>query len=919
MLKNFHKTISILLTTAFIASSLNISTAQAGEMTVPLMPKPGTMVNLSPTFTPAYLKGIVIHPDNALQFDFLIDKGNGNLNTQQKDQEYTKLVKYFLAALTVPDVDQWVNLSPYEKDRIITDDFGKTVMGRDLLAQDYLLKQITSSLMYPESGIGKSFWDKVYAKTQEQFGNTNIPVNTFNKVWIVPDQAVVYESGNTAYVQSSHLKVMLEQDYLAINKNSISSSNRQANANGNREVTSQIIRQIILPELEREVNQGKNFAQLRQVFSGMILATWYKKSLKESLLGKVYADKSKINGVDQPACLPAGTQCKNNEQIYQQYLQAFKKGVYNFIKEETDNYTHQPIPRKYFAGGASNSFAMVAKFQIISNEAMSAEVKGDIALDAAQISLDQALAQASPESTLYINESTVPLTTRLSPGSISEKDVAERTKFRITAISGGSLVLDRVIRFRVKNNVRIPLRLRDNPLLPDQKAMIDALIRRKTMVYFVQTTEGYRLQVDAQKGVDRGMVSKTRRYMEKLGVDGEMSGLTRRAVLTALVAGASGISRKASGEALREMGKPIETGAERQDVVELLKGLLEDNGKHVSGDEARNIFRGVIQGNYKVSHYGAKVNKTTEILKVHPGFDETPTVVIRYTRTVDLGAGPSKIIDEDNSSYSAFRYLGKNSVSWKINGHEYMITFDKKDYSIKDQAMSSFTRRAALAVVATLAFSTIPSSDAQAQAEARPIASYPEAVATVDMLTKLLEGNGNNIVEGKDVFEKEIRYIFKPIEYRNSKVRWTKAIEISSGSFDAGTKPVFISYTFDLDSRQQQVNTTFISTANILYVNDRTRLLRINGHQFIITFDGKTYSINDQAMAVKANISDLGGIDMNAANMDLQIKRDGKGVPLPASMQDMAQLSRIEGFVPRILGIQPAALLPVFQSSSPSK
>ena len=108
------------------------------------------MVHLSPEFTPAHLQGLTIHPDNALKFDFLIHKGDGQLDNDQKKEEYTKLVKYFLASLTIPDEDQWVNLSPYEHNRIIKDDFGKTEMGRDLLSQDYLLKQITSSLMYPE-------------------------------------------------------------------------------------------------------------------------------------------------------------------------------------------------------------------------------------------------------------------------------------------------------------------------------------------------------------------------------------------------------------------------------------------------------------------------------------------------------------------------------------------------------------------------------------------------------------------------------------------------------------------------------------------------------------------------------------------------------------------------------------------------
>ena len=42
---------------------------------------------------------------------------------------------------------------------------------------------------------------------------------------------------------------------------------------------------------------------------------------------------------------------KETQRIYQRYLQAFKKGVYNYIKEEQDSLTQQSIPRKYFSGG----------------------------------------------------------------------------------------------------------------------------------------------------------------------------------------------------------------------------------------------------------------------------------------------------------------------------------------------------------------------------------------------------------------------------------------------------------------------------------------------------------------------------------------------------------------------------------------
>ncbi len=48
-----------------------------------------------------------------------------------------------------------------------------------------------------------------------------------------------------------------------------------------------------------------------------------------------------------------------------------------------------------------------------------------------------------------------------------------------------------------------------------------------------------------------------------------------------------------------------------------------------------------------------------------------------------------------------------------------------------------------------------------------------------------------------------------------------------------------------------------------------------------------------------------GGIDLNGANLDLRIKRDGNGVPLPFVQQDPAMLDSIDGLQIFILNIQP--------------
>ena len=213
---------------AFLGNFCLLPPAQAQLV----LPAPGQMVALSPAFSPAVLKGVKLDPKDPFRFHFFVDQGDslplvGRAREGDLKAESSKLIKYFFASLTIPEKDLWVNLSPYEKDRIVPDEFGRTAMGRDLLAQDYLLKQITASLIYPENEMGKQFWQKVYAQAQARYGTTNIPVNTFNKVWIMPDKAVVYEHGGTAFVLENHLKVMLEEDYLALAKNQTPTKGRQ--------------------------------------------------------------------------------------------------------------------------------------------------------------------------------------------------------------------------------------------------------------------------------------------------------------------------------------------------------------------------------------------------------------------------------------------------------------------------------------------------------------------------------------------------------------------------------------------------------------------------------------------------------------------------------------------------------------------
>ena len=184
------------------------------------LPIPGSMVSESAPFAPLALKGLVVNPHKPLEFQFIVDTGRGLQGISSIKEQADQLVKYFLAGITIPEGDLWVNLSPYEKNRMVPEVLGQTDLGRDLLAQDYILKQLTASLIYPEKDLGREFWNKVYQRAKEHFGTTDVPVNTFNKVWILPDQAQVYENGNAAYVTKATLKVMLDEDYLALSRHS---------------------------------------------------------------------------------------------------------------------------------------------------------------------------------------------------------------------------------------------------------------------------------------------------------------------------------------------------------------------------------------------------------------------------------------------------------------------------------------------------------------------------------------------------------------------------------------------------------------------------------------------------------------------------------------------------------------------------
>lgn len=316
-----------LLVTLFVADIIRVQNTDASVLG---LPEPTAMLSVGTIKELPSLKGIRINPDNPLDIEFIVD--SGTLESVTKE-EASVLVQYFLAGLTIPKKDFWVNLSPYEHDRIIDDELALTKAGKDILAQDYILKQVSSSLTHPKTQIGQAYWSLV---------NSNkliVNSDTFNKIWITPERAAVYEDSdkNITFITDASLKVLSEEDYLASNVGAqhaapgIKSESQIASASDS-----------LISEITREVNEGDNFAKLRQIYHSLILASWFKEKLKKSVLNS-YINKKQVSGIDT-----ADPSAK--EKIWKLYCESFNKGVYNFIKRDSAKH-YKNKRRRFFSGG----------------------------------------------------------------------------------------------------------------------------------------------------------------------------------------------------------------------------------------------------------------------------------------------------------------------------------------------------------------------------------------------------------------------------------------------------------------------------------------------------------------------------------------------------------------------------------------
>lgn len=294
------------------------------------------------------IRGIEISNLDRLDLKFNFD------TMSKKDiskEDMVRLIKYFLGFLSIPTDNLWVNLSSYEKDRMLPDNLAKLDIGKDMLLEDFLLKQIASYVTDPKTTYGKQYWNKVREVSYNLLGHTKAGVNSCYKVWIVPQKAVICQNKSKdslrAFIKEAKLKVMLEEDYLQVSQSSMAKMSK-ADDKVNQ-AAKEIFKRDLIPVIEYQVNNAASFAPLRQLYYALILANYFKSHLGVDKVYGRFIDRSSANNIS----LKNPEMVKEN--IYNSYLKNAKEGVYNYLSKEYDQYSKEKVLRKYFSGGIVNS------------------------------------------------------------------------------------------------------------------------------------------------------------------------------------------------------------------------------------------------------------------------------------------------------------------------------------------------------------------------------------------------------------------------------------------------------------------------------------------------------------------------------------------------------------------------------------
>jgi hypothetical protein len=281
---------------------------------------------------------------STLQLRYLSDNGNGvqyafRANELASDklsfggQQAARLASdSFFVFLALPAAAQTVNLNPTEPNRIIDAKFGTTDAGRVLLEADLQMKKSIATYINPETPDGLRFWQALRGDTR----------CLAMRQWIVPGVASVRDAGDEVYILDAPLEVKMEKDYSKASDTVTTPGCRGQSATGAAH-NEQIYRDMILPKIQKDVNEGAAYADLRRVYASRVAAEWYKQRS-----GNVRTTYGNLVGRNDVSQWPSQTSWDPKE-VFNRYVESYTKGEFNVTREERQG--NKIITHTYIYGG----------------------------------------------------------------------------------------------------------------------------------------------------------------------------------------------------------------------------------------------------------------------------------------------------------------------------------------------------------------------------------------------------------------------------------------------------------------------------------------------------------------------------------------------------------------------------------------
>ncbi|MFB3764522.1 MAG: hypothetical protein ACE14P_04650 [Methanotrichaceae archaeon] len=258
----------------------------------------------------------------------------------------------FMTGLAVNDNKFWVNLNPWEVDRIIDEELGQSEVGRIMLEADLQMKKDFGNYGNPcANETGKVLWGLLDKKREDLVQRcmnkfpgeiketSNIIFKPVQRHWIVPDKACAYSNESLIYIINASLTINSEpvtdhssfqvnnQDINTLSRDCVEELNRSAKEYA--EYYKNLEERMIQPYIVADINADEKYEDLREVYAALALAQWYKS--KTTPHTDIFRD-----GLDSSSVSIFKSQTPwHPKDIWDQYVYSFKNGEYKCWENTT--------------------------------------------------------------------------------------------------------------------------------------------------------------------------------------------------------------------------------------------------------------------------------------------------------------------------------------------------------------------------------------------------------------------------------------------------------------------------------------------------------------------------------------------------------------------------------------------------------